>query len=124
MVTSLDGENWDLPVRVNQDSGTTDQVQPAVAVRDGRLVVNFYTAADGADVVDDHLSYATASSSPSFTEIRLTSASTPQPTGFLGDHTAVAFGTDGVAHAVWTDQRTGGDSDAYSARIDFSPRPP
>lgn len=121
MVTSLDGENWEPPVRVNQDSGTTDQVQPAVAVRDGRVVVNFYTAADGAGVVDDHLSYATTSASPSFTEIRLSAASTPQPTGFLGDYTAVAFGSDSVAHAVWTDQRTGGDSDAYSARIDFSP---
>jgi len=121
LVTSLDGENWEPPVRVNQDTGTTDQVQPAVAVRDGRVVVNFYTTADGTDVVDDHLAYAPASASPSFTEIRLTSASTPQPTGFLGDYTAVAFGSDSVAHAVWTDQRTGGDSDAYSARIDFSP---
>jgi hypothetical protein len=122
MVTSADGVTWSSsPIRVNQDTGTTTQLQPAVAVRDGRVVVNFYTTADGSEVVDDHLAYATASASPSFTEIRLTSASTPQPTGFLGDYTAVAFGNDGVAHAVWTDQRTGGDSDAYSARIDFSP---
>ncbi len=122
MATSADGVTWSSsPIRVNQDTGTTTQLQPAVAVRDGWVVVNFYTTADGADFLDDHLAYAPASASPSFTEIRLSSASTPQPTGFLGDYTAIAFGTDGVAHAVWTDQRTGGDSDAYSERIDFSP---
>jgi hypothetical protein len=121
IVTSLDGDNWGPPVPVNQDTGMTDQVQPAVAVRDGRVVVNFYTSADGSNVVDNHLAYATASASPLFTEVRLSSTSTPQPTGFLGDYVAVAFGSDSVAHAVWTDQRTGGDSDAYSALIDFSP---
>jgi hypothetical protein len=122
LVTSSDGVNWSsAPIRVNQDTGTTTQLQPSVAVQDGWLVVNFYTTADGADVVDDHLAYAPVSASPSFTEIRLSSVSTPQPTGFLGDYTAVAFGSDGVAHAVWTDQREGDDADAYSARIDFSP---
>ncbi len=127
LVTSADGQRWSSPIRVNQDTGTTTQVQPAVAVQNGWLVVNFYTTADGADRLDDHLAYATATASPSFTEVRLTSASTPQPTGFLGDYTAVAFGSDSVAHAVWTDQRGGSDSDAYHARIDFSltiSRPP
>ena len=121
LVTSADGHTWSSPTRVNQDAGTTTQVQPSVAVQDGWLVVNFYTTVAGPDLLDDHLSYAPATASPSFTEIRLTSESTPQPTGFLGDYTAVAFGADGVAHAVWTDQRGGGDSDAYHARIDFSP---
>lgn len=121
MVTSADGASWSAPIRINQDTGTSTQVQPSVAVRDGWLVVNFYTTADAADQVDDHVAFAPASASPSFTEIRLSAAGTPQPTGFLGDYTAVAFGTDGVAHAVWTDQRTGDDADAYSARIDFSP---
>jgi hypothetical protein len=121
LVTSADGASWSAPIRINQDTGSSTQVQPSVAVRDGWLVVNFYSTADAADQVDDHVAYATASASPSFTEIRLSAAGTPQPTGFLGDYTAVAFGTDGVAHAVWTDQRTGDDADAYSARIDFSP---
>jgi hypothetical protein len=121
LVTSADGASWSAPIRINQDTCTSTQVQPSVAVRDGWLVVNFYSTADAADQVDDHVAYATASASPSFTEIRLSAAGTPQPTGFLGDYTAVAFGTDGVAHAVWTDQRVDDNADAYSARIDFSP---
>ena len=69
------------------------------------------------------LAYGSVSASPTFTEIRVSSASTPPMPGFLGDYTGNFVGSDDVVHPAWGDARSGvgGATDAFTARVNFSP---
>jgi hypothetical protein len=69
------------------------------------------------------VSYGNVAASPAFTEVRVSSASTPTSTGFLGDYNGNFVGSDDVLHPAWGDGRAGngGSTDAYTARVDFSP---
>jgi hypothetical protein len=100
-----------------------DKALPAVAYRDGEVVVGYYTRsfapADcryrGSRVCID---YAYSTSTDGFTaEHRLSDGSSnpfEQFDGaFIGDYSAVVLGPDGAARAVWTDSR-GGDQNIYT----------
>lgn len=118
------------PTRITPGSG--DKVFPAVAIRNGRIAVSYYTrdyaathnpaicnltAGPGAGFVvvptatSTCLDYAARVSTNGFaTERRLTSeASNPHVEfadgAFIGDYTQIAIGSDGVARAAWTDFR-------------------
>ena len=117
------GATWTAPIRVNTDTGTTEQVMPWIDAAKGRINVNFYSRADDGINWNDHIAFAPVSASPTFTEITVSSAGTPPTTGFLGDYTGNIVGSDDVAHPAWGDGRAGngGLTDAYSARVNFSP---
>jgi Bacterial Ig-like domain (group 1) len=117
------GTAWTTPIRVNTDAGTTEQLMPWIDVANGRITVNFYSRAGGGGNWNDHFAFALVSASPTFTEITVSSAPTPSTTGFLGDYTGNIVGSDDVAHPAWGDGRAGngGATDAFTARVNFSP---
>ena len=118
------------PTRITPGAG--DKVFPAVAMHNGRIAVSYYTrdyaathnpaicnltVGPGAGFVivptarSTCLDYAARVSSNGFaSELRLTSeASNPHVEfadgAFIGDYTQIAIGSNGVAHAAWTDFR-------------------
>jgi hypothetical protein len=123
-----------------------DKVFPAVAARGGVIAVSYYTrdfagthdpatcnVAIGSTAPGFHpiavsssvcLDYASSSSTSAFAERRLTSqGSNPYVQfangAFIGDYSAIALGSDGVAHPVWTDFRgrpgvTAANQDIYT----------
>ena len=115
--------SWTAPLRVNQDVGTTEQVLPWVAVGEGRVHVAYYSRANDGTNWNLHVAYGAATAAPILTEVTVSSASTPPTTGFIGDYTGNFVGSDDVLHPAWTDGRSGvgGKTDAYTARMDFSP---
>jgi hypothetical protein len=126
IVSSPDGTggSWSAPARVNQDVGTTEQFLAWVDVGNGRVSVAFHSrAADGTNI-NLQLAYANSMAPPLlFTEVQVSSAPTPPATGFLGDYTGNFTGSDDVVHPSWGDGRagTGGATDAFTARVNFSP---
>lgn len=121
IVSSANGTSWSSPIRVNQDSGTSDQWMPWIAVANGRVNVVYYSRADDGNI-NAHVAFAAVSASPAFTELRVSSASTPTSTGFLGDYNGAYVGSDDVLHPAWADARTGlSGTDAFTARVNFSP---
>jgi hypothetical protein len=128
-------------------SGAGDKVFPGVAASDGKIAVSYYTRGYAATetnpacfyAIPDNLpsagnfvtvgssvclDYAAKTSADGFTaEQRLTSqGSNPfvqfSDGSFIGDYSQVALGSDGNAHAAWTDFRgnpgvTGPNQDVY-----------
>ncbi len=124
MVSSPDGASWTPPTRVNQDSGSSDQWNPWLDVANGRVHVCFYTRAYDGGNINFACSYGAATASPSLTETRISSQSTAAAFDLpLGDYNGAFAGTDAVLHPAWGDARSGvgGPTDAYTARVDFSP---
>jgi hypothetical protein len=114
LVKSTDaGATWSAPTRVNQDPGTAGQFQAAVAVGpDGKVHVTFYDTRLGGGYT--YWGATSEDGGATWRERPMASAPTP-PTasaGFLGDYTDLQVGSDGVAHAVWADGRTG-DQDLW-----------
>ncbi len=120
LVSSEDGRKWSEIHRLGSDA---DEVFPAVAAYDGRVVVSFYTRSF--DPAGRNLDYAyvaagnleglerapirritTQSSDP---QIQFVSTGVVTGTAlqgvFIGDYTAVAMGIDRRIHPVWTDFR-------------------
>jgi hypothetical protein len=129
-------------------AGPADKVFPAVAVYRGKIAVSYYTrdyaathnpATCNVAIVSEApgvqagpvpysvcLDYAARLSTDGFaTQLRLTSeGSNPYIQfangSFIGDYTQAAMGSNGVAHAVWTDFRgrpgvTSANQDVYAA---------
>lgn len=114
-------------------SSSADKVFPSAAAANGKVVVSYYTrdygitsgapicnvqtnpVASGITPVSSPRSvcvdYAAKTSSDAFgAQLRLsTESSNPfiqfADGGFIGDYSQVALGTDGIAHAAWTDFR-------------------
>ena len=135
------------PTRVTR--GTGDKIFPAVAMRAGKIAVSYYTrdyaathdpaicnltAGPGTGIVvvptavSTCLDYAVRFSTNGFaTERRLTSqGSNPHVEfadgAFIGDYTQMVIGSNGVAHAAWTDFRgrpgvTSANQDVYVANF-------
>lgn len=133
------------PTRVTPGAG--DKIFPAVAIRNGKIAISYYTrdyaathnpaicnvtAGPGTGIVvlptprSTCLDYAARVSTDGFaTERRLTSeGSNPHVEfadgAFIGDYTQIAIGSNGVAHAAWTDFRgrpgvTSANQDVYVA---------
>jgi hypothetical protein len=94
-----------------------DKALPSVAVRDGKVVVTYYTRSFApANCVYETkrvcIDYAYSTSADGFSTQRRLSDGSSNPYVqfegmFIGDYAGVAVGSDGVAHAVWTDSRSG-----------------
>ena len=111
---------WTSPVRVNQDSGTTNQWMPWIDVANNRIHVTFYS--DNGGAINAHVSYGAVSATPTFSDLAVSSVSTPTSSGFLGDYNGNFAGSDDVDHPSWADARTGvSGTDAFTARVNFSP---
>lgn len=105
-----------------------DKALPSVAYHDGKLVVAYYTRsfAPGSCLYAAKrvcIDYAYSTSADGFSTQRRLSDGSSNPYmqfegTFIGDYAGVAVGSDGVAHAVWTDSR-GGDQNIYAQS--FSP---
>ncbi len=122
MSTSADGATWSGATTVNSDAVGDDQFMPWVSVANGKIHVAYYGHDGGTSSHDAYLAYADTGTT-AFTEVRVSSVSTPQATGFLGDYLGVWAGPDDVAHVSWGDGRpgVGGSTDAFHGRVDFSP---
>jgi hypothetical protein len=105
-----------------------DKALPAVAARDGKVVVAYYTRsfAPASCLYAAKrvcIDYAYSTSADGFSTQRRLSDGSSNPYAqfegtFIGDYAGVAVGSDGVAHAVWTDSR-GGDQNIFAQS--FSP---
>jgi hypothetical protein len=129
------GTHWSKALQIGTPD---DEVFPAVAAYDGHIAVSFYTRTydpsgiglDYADVTSKrNLKHTTVtrittqSENPQvqFVGIGLVSGSVLQGE-FIGDHTAVAMGTDLMFHPSWTDFRgnpgvNDPNQDAYTQAI-------
>lgn len=137
VATSRDGTHWYNQVTVGS---TADEVFPAVAAIDGRVVVSYYTRAYdasgigldyaysklyGPDLGDGKLVRITGQSENP--QVQFVAADLENPDNylqgvFIGDYTAIAVGSDGVFHPSWTDFRgdpgkTLPNQDAYTQSI-------
>lgn len=126
ITSSTDGTTWTAPSVVNAEPGGGDQDEqwmPWVAVGQGRVHVVYYCWDDEGTNINACFAYGDVAATPTFTEIVLSAAATPTSTGFLGDYNGNFVGSDNVAHPAWGDGRAGngGSTDAYTARVDFSP---
>jgi hypothetical protein len=134
VVTSRDGKKWG---KVRQIGTSADEVYPAIAAHDGKVVVSFYTRAYDPNGIGLDYAYANAKRSTNADIKRITTqTSNPQiqfisigaVSGkvlqgvFIGDYTAVAMGSDLSFHSSWTDFRgspgiTLPNQDAYTESI-------
>jgi len=137
LTTSANGKEW---TKLFQLGSSADEVFPAVAAYNGRTLVSFYTRTYDPNGIGLDFAYTNAVGLPtnfnnSFTRLT-TQTSNPQVqfvgigavSGqelqgvFIGDYTAVAMGSDLVAHPMWTDFRgkpgvTLPNQDAYGQAI-------
>jgi hypothetical protein len=105
-----------------------DKALPSVAFRDGKVIVAYYTRSFAPATClyaakRVCIDYAYSTSADGFSTERRLSDGSSNPYvqfggTFIGDYAGVAVGSDGVAHAVWTDSR-GGDQNIYAQS--FSP---
>ncbi len=126
VTSSTDGTTWTAPSVVNSEPGGGDedeQWMPWVAVGQGRVHVMYFCWDDEGTNINACFAYGNVAATPTFTEVVVSSASTPTATGFLGDYNGNFVGFDNVVHPAWGDGRPGigGATDAYTARVDFSP---
>ncbi|MFI5713347.1 hypothetical protein [Kribbella sp. NPDC051620] len=121
--SSIDNAGWTAPSGVDVETDPDGQFMPWVDVAQGRVHVAYYSNDDETNNYNVFLSYAAVAATPAFTAVQVNSQPTPEATGFLGDYLAVDVGPDNVVHPSWGDGRAGvgGATDAWSARVDFSP---
>jgi hypothetical protein len=142
---------FSAPQGITTDS--VDKVFPSVATYGGRIVVSYYTAEAASSnpachvkIPDDKpdpglfaepstasvcLDYAARTSDSAYAVQQVLTSEGSNPYvqfangAFIGDYTQIAMGSDGIAHAAWTDFRgrpgvTGPNQDVYVASV----RPP
>lgn len=142
LTTSQNGNAWTPLARLGTSS---DEVFPAVAAYNSRAIVSYYTRTYDPSGINLDYAYQTANPGgvPTGGVTRITTSSeNPQvqfvgignQSGqvlqgeFIGDYTAVAMGSDQVAHPSWTDFRgrpgtTTPNQDAYTQAISLRPGP-
>lgn len=133
VVTSGNGKKWS---KVRRIGTAADEVFPAVAAHDGKVVVSFYTRAYDPNGIGLDFAYAngksrggkitritTQTSNPQIQFVGIGAISGEVLQGvFIGDYTAVAMGSDLKFHPSWTDFRgnpgiTLPNQDAYTQAI-------
>ena len=98
-----------------------DEVFPAIAAYDGHIAVSFYTRTNDPTGINVDYAYVTSERNLKHTTVTRITTQTENPQvqfvgigavsgnilqgEFIGDHTAVAMGTDLVFHPSWTDFR-------------------
>ena len=137
VVTSSNGKNWTQEYQLGTSA---DEVYPAIAAYNARVVVTFYTRAYDPNGIGLDYAYvdATGLGNLKHTTVTRITTQTANPqiqflgvgavTGhilqgvFIGDYTAVALGSDFAFHPSWTDFRgkpgtTLPNQDAYTQAI-------
>ena len=137
VVTSSNGKNWN---QLYQLGTSADEVYPAIAAYNARVVVTFYTRAYDPNGIGLDYAYvdATGLGNLKHTDVTRITTQTANPqiqflgigavTGdilqgvFIGDYTAVTMGSDFAFHPSWTDFRgkpgtTLPNQDAYTQAI-------
>jgi hypothetical protein len=123
LYTHSTNSGWATPAVVNSDSGSADQLMPALTVgRDGAVTVAWLDNRNDANNVNYDVYTARSTDGAHFgSNQRVTSVSSnpyndPRTQGqLIGDYFAAAAG-DGVVYSVWTDTRNNNE-DIYMARI-------
>ncbi|NOZ05028.1 MAG: exo-alpha-sialidase [Chloroflexi bacterium] len=104
------GATWSANTRVNQDSGTTDQTAPSLAVSaDGGQI--FVAWQDGRNGNDDVYFARSADGGSTWAETRVNDDGGTAAQGAP----SLAWATGGTLHLAWRDARLGGN-DIYYAR--------
>jgi hypothetical protein len=121
----LHGRNISKPRIITSGA---DKALPSVAFREGDVVVAYYTRSFAPTTClyaakRVCIDYAYSTSADGFSTQRRLSDGSSNPYvqfggAFIGDYAGLAVGSDGVAHAVWTDSR-GGDQNIFAQS--FSP---
>lgn len=122
-----DGHNFDAPVRITDDPpGPNVQFFPAITVGpDGCVHAVWYDRRNdlGNYLVDVYYAKSCDFAQTWSPNLRVTTHSFDPAASyhqhgfaFLGDYIGLSVGSDGVAHPVWADTRTG-RADIYTARI-------
>jgi len=134
---SANGKQWIPPI---QFGTSADEVYPAIAAFGGRFVVSYYTRFYDPNGINLDFAYSSFPGLAAFNHGKITRITTQSENPqvqfvsigavsgqvlqgvFIGDYTAVAMGSDGVAHPSWTDFRgnpgvTLPNQDAYSQAI-------
>ncbi|MEO8285581.1 MAG: sialidase family protein [Chloroflexota bacterium] len=120
---SSDARNWSAPVNVNTDSGSSDQLLPALSVsKDGSVTVAWLdNRNDSANVNYDvymarSIDGVTFGANQRVTAVSSNPNNDPRTLGqMIGDYFAMAAG-DGVVYTAWTDTRNN-NADIYLAPI-------
>lgn len=117
LVTSTDGRHFSAPRFVTKDA--PDKVYPAVAALNGHVVISYLTRAYAQDKTA--LDLAAKSSVDGFSKETRVSDVSMDPYmqfagAFIGDYTAIALGSDGIAHPVWVDTRNA-NQDIFTAQV-------
>lgn len=142
LTTSQNGTAWTALAQLGTSS---DEVYPAVAAYNSRALVTYYTRTYDPTGIGLDYAYQTVNpgGAPTSGVTRITTQTeNPQvqfvgiglESGnilqgeFIGDYTAVAMGSDMVAHPSWTDFRgnpgtTSPNQDAYTQAISLRPGP-
>jgi hypothetical protein len=116
------GASWTSPVRVNSDSGSADQLMPALAVaQDGTVTVAWLDNRNDPNNVNYDVYMARGKGARFVSNARVTSVSSnpyndPRTQGtMIGDYFAAASGA-GMTYIFWTDTRNNNE-DIYMAPV-------
>lgn len=106
------GDNWTMPLRINDDGAGKHQFLPWVTIdpTTGYLYVVYYDRRNYTDnSTDVYLAYSTDAGT-TFKNIKISETSfTPTPETFFGDYTNVSA-NEGVIAAIWTRMDNGKNS--------------
>jgi hypothetical protein len=116
-----DGATWSAPVRVNDDpvGNHKDQFFPWISASpDGYVHIAWFDRREDASNISykEYYTYSSDHGATWAANVAVSSApSNPSGSGFIGDYSGIAS-TNGVVMPIWTDIRSGGNQNAYTAR--------
>ncbi len=111
------GSTWSAPVKVSDETNATDQFFPWVGVHPDGLLSIAWTdrRLDPGNINYDVFYTNTADGRRFLPNVRVTSQTSLLDDGDLADYNGLAAAGD-LVFPVWTDLRTGADSDIFTAR--------
>ena len=118
-VSSDEGETWNEPVKVNQDTGGREQFFPWIAVDQitGYLYVVYYDRRNYIDAKTDVYLSTSTDGGKTWSDERISEASfTPNAYYFLGDYNNISA-HNGVVRPIWTIMDAQGGTQVVTALI-------
>jgi len=118
-VSSDEGETWGEPVKVNQDTGGSEQFFPWIAVDQitGNLYVVYYDRRNYVDAKTDVYLSTSTDGGKTWSDERISEASfTPSTYYFLGDYNNISAHS-GTVRPIWTVMDAQGRTQVVTALI-------